>query len=63
VVLRSYLLESLINEGKTELIAWGGTAPPLDRYVTHIRTLAGCGKIVVERAVSASLLLSRGFSG
>lgn len=39
VVLRSYLLESLINEGKTEMIAWGGTAPPLDRYVTHIRTL------------------------
>ena len=39
VVLRGYLIESLIRLGKREFIIWAGTAPPLSRYVTYIRTL------------------------
>ena len=39
VVLRGYLLESLIRQGMRELILWAGTAPPLSRYVTYIPTL------------------------
>jgi hypothetical protein len=39
VVLRAYLIESLIHQGMLEFIIWAGTAPPLSRYVTHIPTL------------------------
>ena len=39
VVLRGYLIESLIHQGMKELIIWAGTAPPLSRYVTKIPTL------------------------
>jgi hypothetical protein len=39
VVLRGYLIESLIHQGMKEFIIWGGTAPPLSRYVTYIPTL------------------------
>jgi len=39
VVLRGYLIESLIHQGMKEFIIWAGTAPPLSRYATHIPTL------------------------
>jgi len=39
VVLRGYLIESLIHEGRKEFIIWGGTGGPLFRYVTYIPTL------------------------
>ena len=39
VVLRSYLIESLIHKGTKELTFWGGTARPLSRYATPIPTL------------------------
>jgi hypothetical protein len=39
VVLRGYLIESLIQQGMKEFIIWAGTAPPLSRYVTQIPTL------------------------
>lgn len=39
VVLRAYLIESLIHQGMKELIIWNGTTPPLKRYVTYMRTL------------------------
>jgi hypothetical protein len=39
VVLRGYLIESLIHQGMKEFIIWAGTAPPLSRYVTYIPTL------------------------
>jgi hypothetical protein len=39
VVLRGYLLESLIHQGMKEFIIWAGTSEPLSRYVTRIPTL------------------------
>jgi hypothetical protein len=39
VVLRGYLIESLIQQGMKEFIFWGGTATPLSRYINHIPTL------------------------
>lgn len=39
LVLRAYLIESLIHQGMKEFIIWAGTAPPLSRYVTYIPTL------------------------
>jgi hypothetical protein len=39
VVLRAYFIESLIRQGLQELVIWGGTAPPLSRYVTYQRTI------------------------
>lgn len=39
VVLRAYLIESLIRQGMKEFIIWAGTAPPLSRYVTYMPTL------------------------
>jgi hypothetical protein len=39
VVLRAYLIESLIRQGMKEFIIWAGTAPPLSRYATYIPTL------------------------
>jgi hypothetical protein len=35
-VLRSYLIESLIERGISELAFWGGTAPPLARYAESV---------------------------
>jgi hypothetical protein len=40
MVLRGYLIESLIHQGMKEFIIWAGTGPPLSRYVTYIPTLA-----------------------
>lgn len=39
VVLRGYLMETLIRGGARLLSIWGGTAPPLSRYVKYIPTL------------------------
>jgi hypothetical protein len=39
VVLRGYLIESLIRQGMKEFIIWAGTGGPLSRYVTQIPTL------------------------
>jgi hypothetical protein len=39
VVLRGYLIETLIRRGIRLLTIWGGTAPPLSRYVKYIPTL------------------------
>ncbi|MCX6632278.1 MAG: hypothetical protein NTW28_32095 [Candidatus Solibacter sp.] len=39
VVLRGYLMESLIRQRMKEFIIWAGTAPPLSRYVTYIPTV------------------------
>jgi hypothetical protein len=39
VVLRGYLIESLIQRGFDSLAIWGGTAPPLSRYVKYIPTV------------------------
>jgi hypothetical protein len=39
VVLRAYLLELLIRQGLEELVIWGGTGPPLSRYVTYVPTI------------------------
>lgn len=39
VVLRGYLLETLIRRGASQFTIWGGTAPPLSRYVKYIPTL------------------------
>ena len=35
LVLRSYLIEQLINRGVRELVFWGGTSAPLNSYITH----------------------------
>jgi len=35
LVLRAYLIELLIRQGMNELIIWGGTGPPLSRYVSY----------------------------
>jgi hypothetical protein len=34
-VLRAYLIEDLIRQGLKELVIWGGTGPPLSRYVSY----------------------------
>ena len=39
VVLRGYLIESLIHRGMDEFIIWAGTARPLSRYATDIPTV------------------------
>jgi hypothetical protein len=39
IVLRGYLIESLIHEGIKELTFWASTARPLSRYATPIPTL------------------------
>jgi hypothetical protein len=39
MVLRGYMIESLIHQGMKEFIIWPGTAPPLSRYVTYLPTL------------------------
>ena len=39
VVLRGYLIESLIHQGMKELIFWASTAYPLARYARYIPTL------------------------
>lgn len=35
VVLRAYLIESLIAQGLDELVIWADTRPPLSRYVSY----------------------------
>ena len=35
LVLRSYLIEQLINRGIRELVFWGGTSAPLSSYIAH----------------------------
>jgi hypothetical protein len=35
LVLRSYLIEQLINRGIRELVFLAGTSPPLSYYITH----------------------------
>src|ERR1039458_8045862 len=39
VVLRSYLIELLIQQGMEELVIWSDTGPPLSRYVSFVPTL------------------------
>lgn len=39
VVLRGYLIETLIRQGMRTFTIWGGTSPPLSRYVSYIPTL------------------------
>jgi hypothetical protein len=39
VVLRGYLIETLIRRGVRLLTIWGGTSPPLSRYVKYRATL------------------------
>ncbi len=39
VVLRGYLIESLIRQGMKEFTIWTGSAPPLSRYVTYLPTV------------------------
>jgi hypothetical protein len=39
VVMRGYLIESLINQGMKEFTIWAGTSPPLSRYATHVPTV------------------------
>ena len=39
VVLRAYLIESLIRQHMKEFIIWAGTSQPLSRYVKHIPTV------------------------
>ena len=38
-VLRAYLIEDLIRQGLKELVIWGGTGPPLSRYVSYPPTI------------------------
>jgi len=38
-VLRAYLIEDLIRQGLKELVIWGGTGPPLSRYVSYPPTV------------------------
>ncbi len=38
-VLRSYLIELLIQRGLPELVIWAGTGPPLSRYVSYPPTI------------------------
>ena len=39
-VLRSYLIEMLIQEGFGELVIWADTGPPLSRYATYVPTVS-----------------------
>lgn len=39
LVLRTYLIEHLIGQKLEELVIWGGTGPPLSRYVTYVPTI------------------------
>jgi hypothetical protein len=39
VVLRGYLIENLIRRGARLFTIWGGTGPPLSRYVKYIPSL------------------------
>lgn len=36
VVLRAYLIESLLGQGLEELVIWAGTRGPLSRYVSYV---------------------------
>jgi len=38
-VLRAYLIEMLIGQGRKELVIWGDSGPPLSRYVTYPPTV------------------------
>jgi hypothetical protein len=38
-VLRAYFIEHLIRQGLKELVIWGGTGPPLSRYVSYPPTI------------------------
>ncbi len=40
VVLRAYLIETLINNSISELVFWSGSAPPLSRYVEPLPAIA-----------------------
>lgn len=40
VVLRAFLIETLIRDGMSELVFWSGSAPPLSRYVQPIPAIA-----------------------
>ena len=40
VVLRAFLIETLIRDGISELVFWSGSAPPLSRYVQPIPAIA-----------------------
>ncbi len=39
LVLRTYLIEHLIAQKLKELVIWGGSGPPLSRYVTYVPTI------------------------
>jgi hypothetical protein len=47
IVLRAYLIEMLIRQGLEELVIWGGTGPPLSRYVRYVPTI--CVSLDVRR--------------
>lgn len=47
VVLRSHLIDNLIQAGCPELVILGGTAPPLSRYASHPRVV----KIYVDKSI------------
>src|SRR5262249_4225649 len=40
VVLRGYLIETLIRHGIGELVFWSGSAPPLSRYVQPLAAIS-----------------------
>src|SRR5262249_30047098 len=40
VVLRGYLIETLIQRQTPELIFWSGSAPPLSRYARPLETIS-----------------------
>jgi hypothetical protein len=39
IVLRAYLIESLIGQSLEELVIWSDTRPPLSRYVSYVHTV------------------------
>ena len=40
VVLRAYLIETLIGQGTPELVFWSGSAPPLSRYTQPLDAIS-----------------------
>jgi hypothetical protein len=39
IVLRAYLIESLIGQSLEELVIWSDTRPPLSRYVSYVHAV------------------------
>ena len=59
LVLRAFLIESLIRQDLEELVIWGDTGPPLSRYVRHHPTICVHFDVSTYRWRVARFFISR----